>query len=169
MGNCVARDIPDPQTGLTPNHINAVRQNWKLIEKRLPEYGLELFVAFITKHPEWLPLFPFLKPSDMARLSQTPRLKAFGTIVLRKLGELLSMLDSPPKLIGELLRQGANHRSRGLAPENFQALQHDLNELFVKVCGPEFDIEAWDAVLTLIMTGIEEGLRQAKDKDAKYM
>jgi hypothetical protein len=45
MGNCVARDVPDPQTGLTQNHIRAVRANWKLIEKRLPEYGLELFVA----------------------------------------------------------------------------------------------------------------------------
>ncbi|GAV05398.1 hypothetical protein RvY_15539 [Ramazzottius varieornatus] len=105
----------------------------------------------------------------MSRLAQTPRLKAHGTIVLKKLGQFLILLDNPPKLIAELLRQGANHRSRGLAPENFQALQHDLNELFVKICGPEFDIEAWDAVLTLVMTGIEEGLRQAKDKDAKYL
>lgn len=105
----------------------------------------------------------------MARLTQQPRLKAHGMIVLKKLGDMIMILDSPPKLIAELLRQGFNHRTRGLSPENFQALQHDLNELFVKVCGPEFDIEAWDAVLTLIMTGIEEGLRQAKDKDAKYL
>ncbi|OQV15637.1 hypothetical protein BV898_10224 [Hypsibius exemplaris] len=169
MGNCVARDIPDPQTGLTSNHIKAVRANWKLIEKRLPEYGLELFVAYLNKHPDWIGLLPFLKPADMPRLQQTPRLKAHGTIVLKKLGELLTMLDSPPKLIGELLKQGSTHRARGLAPENFQAIQHDLNELFVKICGPEFDIEGWDAVLTLIMTGIEEGLRQARDKDAKYL
>ncbi|XP_055336237.1 cytoglobin-like isoform X1 [Paramacrobiotus metropolitanus] len=201
MGNRASRllsigsvDAPDKVTGLSEIEKRAIQENWRIIYRDLKGNGVELFVRYFSRFPEFKDAFESLRDVRLQDIGKSHKLRAhsvqvmqyrsdcpdrYGPIVKKKLwsfvgnsfpGEIADNLNDPDVLVSLLMKTGRNHAKRGMRPEHFTTLHTTTVDFLAFKLGHNFGHvhkTAWNKMLEMVMNIIQQGMTAEAD-DNKY-
>ncbi|XP_070533686.1 cytoglobin-like isoform X2 [Ptychodera flava] len=116
-------DIPDPDTTLTPNEKQAIRDTWKEIYANRKENGVALLLRLFSEYPETKQRFKNLKfLDDLEKLGKHPTMKAHAFRVMASLNSLVETLDDAEVLVELLVNLGRTHKVKNVTESDFDKL-----------------------------------------------
>ncbi|KAI9553129.1 hypothetical protein GHT06_021021 [Daphnia sinensis] len=139
-------------------NVAAVQNTWAIVKKDLNTHAPQFYVALLTAHPEYQPMFPTIANVPAGELLNNPALKTLSVNVLTKLSELIDCMGNPDALQGQLVDLANQHKQRGTTRAHFDNLSKVLIDFLAAKLGGEFTPEArqaWTATMQGINTVVE--------------
>ncbi|XP_055336239.1 cytoglobin-2-like isoform X2 [Paramacrobiotus metropolitanus] len=177
MGNRASRllsigsvDAPDKVTGLSEIEKRAIQENWRIIYRDLKGNGVELFVRYFSRFPEFKDAFESLRDVRLQDIGKSHKLRAHSVQVMHALTALIDNLNDPDVLVSLLMKTGRNHAKRGMRPEHFTTLHTTTVDFLAFKLGHNFGHvhkTAWNKMLEMVMNIIQQGMTAEAD-DNKY-
>ncbi len=126
---------------MTPHQIDLVRRSWRHFSPLAPVAAAAFYGRLFELNPECRSLF------GSADLVQQQRK------LMRRLDEIVTLLDQPEALICTVARLGTRHAAYGVRDSDYGSVGAALLWTFEKELGPAFDEEtrsAWAEAYLLV-------------------
>lgn len=139
-------------------NVSAVQNTWAIVNKDLNTHAPHFYVALLTAHPEYQPMFPTIANVPAGELLNNAALKTLSVNVLTKLSELIGCMGNPDALNAQLVDLANQHKGRGTTRAHFDNLSKVLIDFLAAKLGGEFTPEArqaWTATMQGINTVVE--------------
>ncbi|EFO18898.1 hypothetical protein LOAG_09598 [Loa loa] len=112
----------DPRIQLTQKQIYVLTKNWKGIDRKVCEAGVEMFLKLLSLHPEYYKMFPFhrIATSSDEKKRMDECLRAHGETVMKSLGQAISNIGNSEKFFELIDQIGRSHaHKKYFKPELF--------------------------------------------------
>ncbi|KAM6960913.1 x globin [Aplochiton taeniatus] len=153
---------------LSEEHIQMIRDSWKLIQEDIAKVGIIMFVRLFETHPECKDVFfLFRDVQDLERLKTSRELRAHGLRVMSFIEKSVARLDQLERLEVLAVELGKSHHRYNAPPKYYSyvgaeficAVQPILKDRWT----PELE-EAWKT-LFLFLTGLMKQGYQEEEKN----
>ncbi|KAK2707439.1 uncharacterized protein LOC136028794 [Artemia franciscana] len=154
----------DPITGLSGLEKNAILGTWGKVRGNLQEVGKATFGKLFTAHPEYQQMFRFFQGMPLANLVESPKFAAHTQRVVSALDQTLLALNRPSDFVYMIKELGLDHINRGTDRSHFENYQVVFIEYLKETLGDsldEFTVKSFNHVFEVIISFLNEGLRQA--------
>ncbi|XP_037580975.1 myoglobin-like [Dermacentor silvarum] len=165
MGQGHSKDKVDKATGMTEREKQLVLSSWHAYTTAHSDYGVHLFDALFTAHPDYLTLFNKFKGKDLDALREDTKFREHGVTIGMQLNNIVESVEHPDNLL-MLVRNNAEFHTRitGVTPKHFEDFGHVIVDVLKskeeKLMTPPA-VEAWGKLFTLvnghIVTAFEAG------------
>ncbi|XP_050048080.2 cytoglobin-1-like [Dermacentor andersoni] len=154
MGQGHNKDKVDKATGMTERQKQLVLHSWRTFTNANSDYGVLLFDALFTAHPEYLTLFNKFKGKDLEALRQDAKFREHGVTIGMQLNNMVESVEHPDNLL-MLVNKNAEFHTRiaGVAPKHFEDFGHVIVDVLKskeeKLMTPP-TVEAWGKLFALV-------------------
>ncbi|XP_043088432.1 x globin [Puntigrus tetrazona] len=105
---------------LTPDHIQLIKESWKVIEEDIAKVGIIMFVRLFETHPECKDVFfLFRDVEDLERLRTSRELRAHGLRVMSFIEKSVARLDQLERLEALARELGKSHFRYNAPPKYY--------------------------------------------------
>ncbi|XP_046454560.1 hemoglobin subunit epsilon-like [Daphnia pulex] len=139
-------------------NVAAVQSTWAIVKADLNTHAPKFYVALLTAHPEYQPMFPTIANVPAGELLNNAALKTLSVNVLTKLSELIDGMSNPDGLNAQLVELAKQHKNRGTTRTHFDNLAKVLVDFLAANLGAAFTPDAkqaWTATMQGINTVVE--------------
>ncbi|XP_070384211.1 cytoglobin-1-like [Dermacentor albipictus] len=154
MGHGHSKDKIDKATGMTERQKQLVLHSWRAFTKAHSDYGVLLFDALFTAHPEYLTLFNKFKGQELEALRQDSKFREHGVTIGMQLNNMVESVEHPDNLAALVNKNAEFHtRITGVAPKHFEdfalVIVDVLKSKEPKLMTPP-TVEAWGKLFALV-------------------
>ncbi|MFH4977198.1 hypothetical protein AB6A40_003907 [Gnathostoma spinigerum] len=159
------KSVDELRTALSKKQKYVLTKNWKGISRDVTTAGANMFVAMLSQHSEYFPMFCFHEISSQSPKNQLEDedLRAHGTIVMEKLGEIISNIEDDHmffKLLDEVGRDHADFAKNGFRPHMFWEMERPFLYAVKLVLGDRYT-DSMDHIYKIVIKVILERLEKA--------
>ncbi|XP_042629392.1 x globin [Cyprinus carpio] len=105
---------------LTPDHIQLIKESWKVIQEDIAKVGIIMFVRLFETHPECKDVFfLFRDVEDLERLRTSRELRAHGLRVMSFIEKSVARLDQLEQLETLAQELGKSHFRYNAPPKYY--------------------------------------------------
>uniref|UniRef100_A0A8C1UA67 X globin n=1 Tax=Cyprinus carpio TaxID=7962 RepID=A0A8C1UA67_CYPCA len=105
---------------LTPDHIQLIKESWKVIQEDIAKVGIIMFVRLFETHPECKDVFfLFRDVEDLERLRTSRELRAHGLRVMSFIEKSVARLDQLERLETLARELGKSHFRYNAPPKYY--------------------------------------------------
>ncbi|KAI5610726.1 x globin [Silurus asotus] len=158
----------DEAPHLTGEHIDLIKESWKVIQEDIAKVGIIVFVRLFETHPECKDVFfLFRDVEDLERLRTSKELRAHGLRVMSFIEKSVARLDQLERLDSLAVELGRSHY-RYFAPPKYygyvgtefiSAVQPILKDKWT----PELE-KAWKTLFQYVTRLMRQGYTEAEEE-----
>ncbi|XP_053191745.1 x globin [Scomber japonicus] len=153
---------------LTQDHIQMIKESWKVIRDDIAKVGIIMFVRLFETHPECKDVFfLFRDVEDLERLRTSRELRAHGLRVMSFIEKSVARLDQMERLEALALELGKSHYHYNAPPKYYSyvgaeficAVQPILKERWTA----ELE-EAWKTMFQYVTGLMKQGYQEESNR-----
>ncbi|KAH6924888.1 hypothetical protein HPB50_025903 [Hyalomma asiaticum] len=157
MGNALRKGLGNQRSGcLTDREKTLIRNTWRKFCEKNPDYGVRIFIAMFTEHPEYLQLFPRFRNKGLRTLRNDAKFRAHACAVGHQLSAIVECIEDDEVMVELIRKNAANHLKRaGVRPSSFESLSSATLEEMMASNGPLMTpdtVRAWEKLFEIMNT-----------------
>jgi hemoglobin-like flavoprotein len=145
---------------LSSSEVASVQKSWKEAVAALgqEELGIEVYLAWYSKNPEYIKFFKAFSSSSLAELRGNAAFHKQAIVTIQALDVLIANLGDAGATNAALVKMGHDHKGRHLNAENYKGLHVAILSVLEAKLGAGVDKKAWDKTLAFVGENVIKNL-----------
>jgi hypothetical protein len=148
------KDVPDPQTHLTPHQIEDVRKVWEKVRGDRNSMVSQIFIKLFKDRPTLQQKFSSFASVPLNDLPTNEDYRKQVSLVADRLDSIISEMDIKLKIMGQIQYMAYSHKPRSVGRQEFQDFGRYMSDILRSKGISADDMESWDAVQTTLAQSI---------------